>query len=153
VAALHAGWRGTAQGIALVALSRFISLGSQLEDLCCVMGPAIAGQVYQVTETVAAEIGSSLPQIAAAADPRTILAALEGLPDSPLYPDPCPGKVRIDVRQVNYLQLRQAGLREDQIAIAPYCTYQQPEHFFSFRRTQEKKVQWSGIVSQLADAG
>ena len=35
----------------------------------------------------------------------------------------------------------------EQIAIAPYCTFQTPEHFFSYRREQQKKVQWSGIVS------
>jgi hypothetical protein len=32
-------------------------------------------------------------------------------------------------------------------AIAPYCTYQTPEYFFSYRREKQKKVQWSGIVS------
>jgi hypothetical protein len=113
------------------------------------MGPAIAGSVYQVTETVAAEIGSSLKEIPQTDSPREILAALERINNSPLHPDPTPGRVRIDVRQVNYLQLRQAGIDPEQIAIAPYCTYQQTEHFFSFRRTKEKKVQWSGIVSPL----
>ncbi|MGK7891953.1 MAG: laccase domain-containing protein [Leptolyngbyaceae cyanobacterium] len=34
------------------------------------------------------------------------------------------------------------------MAIAPYCTFQDPDQFFSYRRTREKKVQWSGIVSQ-----
>ena len=149
VGSLHAGWRGTAKGIAPVALERFLSLGSRLEDLYCVMGPAIAGAVYQVTETVAAEIGSSLKEIPQTDSPREVLAALESINHSPLHPDPTPGRVRIDVRQVNYLQLRQAGIDPEQIAIAPYCTYQQTEHFFSFRRTKEKKVQWSGIVSPL----
>jgi copper oxidase (laccase) domain-containing protein len=32
-------------------------------------------------------------------------------------------------------------------AIAPYCTYQTPEYFFSYRWEKQKKVQWSGIVS------
>jgi polyphenol oxidase len=36
----------------------------------------------------------------------------------------------------------------EQIAIAPYCTYQTPEYFFSYRREHQKKVQWSGIVSK-----
>ncbi|MEL6763948.1 MAG: laccase, partial [Cyanobacteria bacterium J06607_6] len=26
-------------------------------------------------------------------------------------------------------------------------TYQEPDRFFSYRRSHEKKVQWSGIVS------
>jgi len=43
--------------------------------------------------------------------------------------------------------LEQLGISLEQIAIAPYCTFQTPEHFFSYRREREKKVQWSGIVS------
>jgi hypothetical protein len=61
--------------------------------------------------------------------------------------DPEPGRVRLDVRRVNLLQLEQMGIGDDQVAIAPHCTYQQPEHFFSYRRDGLKKVQWSGIVS------
>ncbi|MGB3671600.1 MAG: laccase domain-containing protein, partial [Phormidesmis sp.] len=56
-------------------------------------------------------------------------------------------RVRLDVRRINQMQLEQMGLGADQIAIAPHCTYQDPDNFFSYRRTQEKKVQWSGIVS------
>jgi hypothetical protein len=33
------------------------------------------------------------------------------------------------------------------VGIAPYCTYQTPEYFFSYRREKQKKVQWSGIVT------
>jgi copper oxidase (laccase) domain-containing protein len=68
-------------------------------------------------------------------------------PDSPLLEDSEPGKVRLDVRRVNALQLEQVGLSADQVAIAPYCTYQEADYFFSYRRSQEKKAQWSGIVS------
>jgi hypothetical protein len=75
------------------------------------------------------------------------MAALHQLPESPLVADPQPGRVRLDVRQVNRLQLLQLGLESEQVAIAPYCTYQTPAHFFSYRRNPEKKVQWSGIVS------
>jgi copper oxidase (laccase) domain-containing protein len=64
-----------------------------------------------------------------------------------LLRDPEPGKVRLDVRRVNALQLEQLGFSVEQVAIAPYCTFQTPEHFFSYRREKEKKVQWSGIVS------
>jgi hypothetical protein len=48
---------------------------------------------------------------------------------------------------VNELQLERMGISGEQVAIAPHCTYQQPEYFFSYRRDKEKKVQWSGIVS------
>jgi YfiH family protein len=144
VAALHAGWRGTAAKIIPEAISRMQSQGSNLADLRVAMGPAIAGEVYQVSVEVAAEIGNS---IISHNDPEQIVAALHDLPNSPLFPDAEPGKVRLDVRGVNALQLEQLGISVEQIAIAPYCTFQTPEHFFSYRREREKKVQWSGIVS------
>jgi copper oxidase (laccase) domain-containing protein len=46
--------------------------------------------------------------------------------------------------------MEQLGIDSEQIAIAPHCTYQEAEHFFSYRRDQLKKVQWSGIVSKIS---
>ncbi len=144
VSAIHAGWRGTAKKIVPQAIARFKSQGSKLDDLRVAMGPAIAGEVYQVSLEVAAEIGAS---IIPHNDEQKIVQALQNLPNSPLLADPNPGKVKLDVRRVNVLQLESLGISGEQIAIAPYCTFQTPEHFFSYRREQEKKVQWSGIVS------
>ncbi|BAZ47805.1 hypothetical protein NIES4103_04090 [Nostoc sp. NIES-4103] len=144
VAALHAGWRGTAAKIVPQAIARLKARGSKLDDLRIALGPAIAGEVYQVSVEVAAEIGAS---IIPHQDSHNIVDALHELPNSPLLADPNEGKVRLDVRRVNILQLESLGISGEQIAIAPYCTYQTPEHFFSYRRQQEKKVQWSGIVS------
>ncbi|GAB4159033.1 MAG: peptidoglycan editing factor PgeF [Cyanobacteria bacterium J069] len=175
VAAVHAGWRGTALEIVPVAIARLQEQGSQLADLRVALGPAIAGEVYQVSTTVAAAVGATvLPEFAErgyapSADPKpqdpsrdapeptgtrlpaesieAVLEALWTLPTPPLHPDPQPGRVRLDVRRVNQLQLLNLGLLPEQVAIAPYCTFQTPEHFFSYRRERLKQVQWSGIVS------
>jgi hypothetical protein len=80
-------------------------------------------------------------------EPEEVLMALWDLPNSPLLPDPEVGRVRLDVRRVNQLQLLQLGIQPEQMAIAPYCTYQSPELFFSYRREHLKQVQWSGIAS------
>jgi YfiH family protein len=163
-AAVHAGWRGTAAKILPVAVAQMQAQGSQIADLRVAMGPAVAGEQYQVSETVAAQVGATLfaedvqaadlqlsefsdsdstatPQIA------EFCQRLLQIPDSPILPDPQPGRLRIDVPKVNALQLGQLGLEPEQIAIAPYCTYQNPDLFFSYRREKQKKVQWSGIVS------
>ncbi|WP_017305551.1 peptidoglycan editing factor PgeF [Spirulina subsalsa] len=147
-AALHAGWRGTAQKIVPEAVSRFLASGSQLDDLRVALGPAIAGEVYQVTEGVAAEVGSSLIKNGETEALEGIIEQLQSLSSPPIHPDPEPGRVRLDVRRVNALQLEQLGFTPEQVAIAPCCTYQQPDYFFSYRRTNQKKVQWSGIVSR-----
>jgi len=147
VAAIHAGWRGTAQRIVPEAIAKFLDWGSELKDLVIVMGPAISGKVYQVSDEVAVEVGLSFLKDTENIKSKEILELLHNLSNSPLLADDDEGKVRLDVRTINWLQLTAMGFKREQIAIAPYCTYQQPEHFFSYRRTQEKKVQWSGIVS------
>jgi YfiH family protein len=146
VAAVHAGWRGTAEKIVPEAIARLQSQGSHLGNLRIAMGPAIAGEVYQVSEQVAAQVGVTIAPLDLSNLPNAI-AALRQMPNSPVFNDPEPGRARLDVRQVNALQLTQLGISPDQIAIAPHCTYQEPNHFFSYRRSREKKVQWSGIVS------
>jgi len=151
VAAVHAGWRGTASRIVPNAIARLLESGSRLQDLRIAMGPAIAGEVYQVSETVAAEVGASIISQDTANTTEAILDVLQQLPDPPILDDPKPGRVRLDVRRVNALQLEQLGIHPEQVAIAPHCTYQEPELFFSYRRNKLKKVQWSGIVSKTPD--
>lgn len=165
VAAVHAGWRGTAMQIVPQAVAQLQAQGSQISDLRVAMGPAIAGEVYQVSTTVAAQVGATVLAGSGLAgsgltsevieieakEAEALCAQLQQIPDSPVLPDPQPGRARLDVRRVNALQLAQLGLEPDQIAIAPYCTFQTPEHFFSYRRERQKKVQWSGIVNGVGD--
>ncbi len=147
VAAVHAGWRGTAQKIVPVAVQRFLAAGSNVDDLLVAIGPAIEGKVYQVTNQTAAEVCLSILPELAGVEPDLIVDKALSLTNSPLLPDEQPGRVRLDVRQVNALQLQQLGLPVEQISIAPNCTFQEPANFFSYRREKLKKIQWSGIIS------
>lgn len=146
VAAVHAGWRGTALKILPAAIAKLQAQGSRLEDLRVAMGPAITGAVYQVSTQVAAEVGKTIVHGLFDRD-ADLLDHLKIQSQPAVLSDPTPGRVRLDVRRVNALQLEHLGFKPDQVAIAPHCTYQEPERFFSYRRTKEKKVQWSGIVS------
>jgi YfiH family protein len=141
-AALHSGWRGTAAGIVGKAIDLFLSHNSKPENLRVVIGPSISGEVYQVCEEVALQVGSSL------FPGGTTIDELAAMNFTPIKFDPAPGKVRLSVTKFIRLQLLQIGLKPEQLEFAPFCTYQQPEYFFSYRRTGEKKVQWSGIVSK-----
>jgi YfiH family protein len=147
VSAVHAGWRGTAQKIVPRAIARLCDQGSQLQDLRVVMGPAIAGEVYQVSTHVAVAVGATVIDIDSESSLDANVARLLTLPNSPVLSDSTPGRVRLDVRRVNALQLEQLGIGEEQVAIAPHCTYQDSVNFFSYRREKLKKAQWSGIVS------
>ncbi len=145
VSAVHAGWRGTAQKIVPTAIARLGQQGSQIQDLRVAMGPAIAGEVYQVSTQVAVEVGATVTDLKNSLDAN--LEQLLALPNSPVRADSTPGRARLDVRRVNAMQLERLGLSAEQIAIAPHCTYQDPVNFFSYRREKLKKAQWSGIVS------
>ncbi len=147
VSAIHAGWRGTAQAIVPVAVGKLQSQGSRLKDLVVAIGPAIAGEVYQVSVDVAAAVGRTV-MADAPKDDEAMVAALQPQQNSPVLADDTPGKVRLDVRLANRWQLEQLGLSREQVAIAPHCTFQEGDRFFSYRRTGEKQVQWSGIVSR-----
>ena len=148
VCAIHAGWRGTSQTIVKKAIARFIQFGSHLENLRIAIGPAISGQMYQVDEIVAIEVGKTIVAGSDRQSDAEILQQLQQLSNSPILDDELPGKVRLDVPRVNQIQLEQLNINPQQIAIAQdFCTYQQNKLFFSYRRTGEKKVQWSGIVS------
>lgn len=138
VAAIHAGWRGTAAGIVSKTIAKFLESGSQLSDLRIALGPAISGDSYQVTQQVAAQVLATISaqDIAVSSDDQS---------------DRC----RLDLRAVQQQQLIEMGIAEAQIAIAPYCTLKNSEHFFSYRRNclenpknigNSPQVQWSGIA-------
>ena len=152
VAAIHGGWRGTAKGILIKAIKKFKENGSDLENLRVALGPAISGASYQVQTEVADLVLT------------TIKNPVGVFPDSTDSSDG--GHCQLDIRLVQQQQLLELGLSNPQIAIAPYCTFQTPEHFFSYRRntlenliensTKENsgnlkpktQIQWSGIKYQ-----
>lgn len=141
VAAVHGGWRGTAKGILTKAITKFLDHGSSLGDLLVALGPAISGASYQVQTGVADQV------LATIKNPVGVI------------PDPQTGHCRLDIRLVQQQQLLEQGLTNSQIAIAPFCTFQVPEHFFSYRRNtlrylqdskptlqaQNPQIQWAGI--------
>ncbi len=147
VSAIHAGWRGTAAKIVPQAIAKFLDFGSQKKDLRIAIGPAISGEVYQVDEGVAIKVGKTIISNAEDRTDIEILTQLKQLPDTPILEDK-PGKVRLNVPRINLIQLEQLDINSEYIAIARECTYQQSDRFFSYRRSGEKKVQWSGIVSR-----
>jgi polyphenol oxidase len=148
VAAVHAGWRGTSLEIVPRAVERLLAEGGTIDDIVVAIGPAIAGEVYQVTTQVGVEVCRSISPTALSGESEIDAATIQSIASSPLLTDEQAGRVRLDVRRVNQLQLEQMGVNPTQISIAPHCTFQEPEYFFSYRREKLKKIQWSGIVSR-----
>lgn len=137
VAAIHAGWRGTAAKILPKAIATLTNHGSKLEDLRIALGPAISGQVYQVSQDVAQQVTATISEPVG------------------LHPDDHPERVKLDLRQVQVQQLQELGISPENMAIAPYCTLSHEDIFFSYRRyflnaanplPRAPQVQWSGIA-------
>jgi YfiH family protein len=137
VAACHAGWRGVAGGILLRAMEQLELAGCRRVDLLVALGPAVSGERYQVELSVA-------EQLAPVGDLERCGA---------LWPDPEPGRCRLDIRAAARLQLEQAGVPSAQISVCPLCTVGEELLFHSWRRDQVKAVQWSGIVAQQMPTG
>jgi polyphenol oxidase len=114
VAAIHAGWRGTAQNIVLKTIHKMAEeFGSDPCDLFAGIGPSISPEVYEVGEEVWNKFA---PEFFHATDP----------------PKSC--KKLLDLWSANFHQLIIAGVPDNQIEIANICTLSNPNQFFSARR-------------------
>jgi YfiH family protein len=134
VAAIHAGWRGTAAAIAVAALHAFESHGGLAGELRVAIGPAIGPCCYQVDQKVVDRVGATLGDSKAVAEP-----------DGQAF--------RIDLQLSNRLQLERAGLDSTQISVAPWCTHCSDADFHSYRRAGDKAGrQWSLIGGSPAPA-
>ena len=116
VAAVHAGWRGTALAVSartVQALAR--DFASRPEELEVAIGPGIGACCYQVGPEVARQFGAWLPELAEAAGP-----------------------VRLDLAEVNRRQLIQAGVPPANLHVGAACTACSAAEFCSFRRERSK---------------
>ena len=116
VAAIHAGWRGTAQRIVGHMVRVLDEQGCPPEALVAAAGPSIGACCYPVSPDVAATV----------ADASGV--ALESIARCQ------PGQVRLDLRAANREQLLAAGVPENSIHQAPWCTRCSADLFFSYRR-------------------
>jgi YfiH family protein len=110
VAAAHAGWRGTAAGVAKKAVQALVGGGSRAEELVAALGPGIGPCCYEVGGELEA---SFAPQF--------------------FRPGPR-GRPHLDVRAANRAQLEQAGLPPARIHSVDHCTRCRADLYHSYRR-------------------
>lgn len=109
VAAVHAGWRGLAGGVIEAAVGALAS-----SDLIAWMGPAIGPAAFEVGEEVR----------------QTFLGRFDG--GSGAFRQTGETRWLADLCQIARLVLDRAGVR--QIYGGGYCTFSDPDRFFSYRR-------------------
>jgi YfiH family protein len=114
IAAIHAGWRGTAAEIVPRTVRQMSdTYGSRPEDLAAAVGPCIGGCCYEVGPEVARQFGKWHPGLEHAETP-----------------------VRIDLAAINARQLRELGVAD--IYLAGECTFCLLDRYHSYRRDQDK---------------
>jgi polyphenol oxidase len=115
VAAVHAGWRGTAGGIARRAVEAMRErFGTDAGDLHAAIGPGIGECCFEVGPEVAAEFGRN-----------------------DLGNDLINDRVHIDLAAENRRQLLEAGVTGERIYASNLCTKCLSGDFHSFRRDRE----------------
>ena len=113
VAAIHAGWRGTAGNIVEAAVASLVDrFGSKPKNLHAAIGPSIGGCCYQVSADVAHRFGTWVQEWA---EVDTTIS--------------------IDLPRVNSIQLENCGV--ESVWMAGLCTRCSAERFWSFRRDGE----------------
>ena len=108
VAAIHAGWRGTAAGVVRTSLDRMRGeFGTDPANVYAAIGPGIGRCCYEVGAEVARQFGMQEAG-------------------------------HLDLAVENRNQLIAAGLQPDRIELVGGCTFCHPALFFSWRRDHER---------------
>jgi len=127
-AAVHAGWRGTAAGIAVRAVARMTEeYGVEPSAVHAALGPSIGPCCYEVGQEVAEQIGANwAEELKRAWRPHGV-------------------KGYLDLRGVNEAQLVAAAVPPGQIHRVGPCTACEVELFFSYRKEGKTGSQLSFI--------
>lgn len=116
VAAVHAGWRGTAAQIVRKTLQKMTTeFGTSPGDVYAAIGPGIGVCCYEVGEEVARKFGYD-------------------------------AKTHLDLASENRNQLESAGVPPGNIEALGVCTFCDAERFFSYRRDKENPGRMTSFI-------
>ncbi|MGH9443415.1 MAG: peptidoglycan editing factor PgeF [Thermoanaerobaculia bacterium] len=126
VAAIHAGWRGTALGAARAAVRELRArYGVEPDSLRAHIGPAIGLCCYEVGGEVAAQFAGDFLR------------------------RPCGGKFRLDLKAAIRAQLEAEGILSESIQTVPLCTMCGGETLASYRRDGRNAGRMIAMVARL----
>jgi YfiH family protein len=139
VAAVHAGWRGTAAGAAAAAVDALArEFGSKPDDLVAAIGPSIGACCY--------EVGTELVDAFAAAGHARHLIDRWFLAPPPPRGSRERARLHLDVAGANRDQLVLAGVPEAHIHLSGLCTAMELNLLTSFRVEKEKAGRIAGVI-------
>lgn len=120
-AAIHAGWRGTADSIVVNAIEKMREVyQTDPKNLICAIGAAASGKNYEVGQDVINAFEENFSTC------------------GNLFNKTREGHAFVDLHLANREQLVRAGVPPENIFTAPFCTIERTDLFFSYR--VEKKL-------------
>ena len=127
VGAAHAGWRGTALSIAARTVEAMEkNFGSRPEDIHAAIGPNIGACHFETNEDV----------------PQAMRRAFG--PEADAYIFPRGEKFHVDLKGINAMVLKNAGV--SRIEISDACTSCQPDLFWSHRILGQKRGSEGAVI-------
>ncbi|MBI4476990.1 MAG: peptidoglycan editing factor PgeF [Acidobacteria bacterium] len=133
VAAIHAGWRGSAAGIVSSVVERLRSeLGMRPDDVIAAVGPGIGPCCYEVGDEVREAFRAKFGQasgswfVAGTATPRAAR--------------------RLDLWTATRDQLVASGVPASQIHVAALCTATHLDLFHSFRKERDQTGRMAAVI-------
>lgn len=134
VAAVHAGWRGTAKRIAARVLGAMReAYGTDPSDCRAAIGPGIRGCCFEVDAAVTDAMATVLPDWGRHAQANR------------------PGHWLLDLAEVNRAILESAGVRDDRIEDVGLCTSCRTDLFFSHRADKGRTGRMMNFILLKAD--
>jgi polyphenol oxidase len=129
VAALHAGWKGTAGHIAKKGVDTMVEMfESKPADILAAIGPSIGSCCYEV----------DIPVMEAFTKSGSGMECFDQ--------ETAPGKWRLNLADANRNQLLRAGLPDTNIAKSDRCVSCEHDLFFSYRRDNGETGRQMGFI-------
>lgn len=133
IAGVHAGWRGTANGIVNRAVEKMVDIyGSHADNILAAIGPGISKCCFETDEDV----------------PNALSAAM-GAPALHYIEMRENGKFYVDLKGLNALRLTKLGLKPEHIAVSDVCTMCQRDKFWSHRYTNGERGSQVAMIQLL----
>jgi len=134
VAAIHAGWRGTAERAAIAGVRALAAeFGVDPRDLVAAIGPCLG--------PCCGEVGAEVVD--------TFRAAGHEASDVAAWFSPSPsGRPYLDLWRANRDQLAAAGVAPEHIHVAALCTKSHPDLFHSYRAAGQRAGRMLGAIKK-----
>lgn len=125
----HAGWKGTLNNIAHAMVNNMVkNFKSRPEDIQVALGPSIGVCCYEIGEEVAILFKERYPN-------NSHILVEKG------------NKIYLDLWNVNIINLKNAGIRQENIYLSDYCTSCNTDTVYSYRKEKGTTNRMLAVIS------